>query len=198
MTNDETYTIFTKDYEQISNLSKGSYVTTRSADGAIQNMEILEEVLNGYINEAIQVMNEAINIFNSQVKPPRRPTRNPLSKRRPGDPMVFRDEKPAARLTRNQAILNETTIAVAYKLVRRSTRQLVTYDRRGMMEDLTLDRASLDVTPVPLPEHMLITFVACRVAGMCQEWKHCGIWRYTTIESKHFSITSVKARGRRI
>lgn len=118
MTNDETYNIFTKDYEQISTLTKGSYVATRSSDGAIQDMEILEDVLNGHINEAILVMNEAINRFNTQIAPSRRSGRKlEIWRRRPGDPMVFRDERPAARLTRNQAILNGSTLAIAYKLV---------------------------------------------------------------------------------
>ena len=65
MTNNETYSIHPQDYEQISRFVRGVYNVTKSDDGSAQEMEITESVLNGPINEAIQVINGAIRLFNS-------------------------------------------------------------------------------------------------------------------------------------
>jgi hypothetical protein len=61
MTNNETYTIDPRDYEQISTLTKGTYNLTSCDDGSICDLEITELVLNESINEAIILVNKAIN-----------------------------------------------------------------------------------------------------------------------------------------
>ena len=125
MTDDQTYTISPKDYEQISTLTKGSYIVTQCQDNTICDMHITEEVLNGHINDAIQVMNNAINRYNSQISTSWKAGRRlDVLLRRNGDPVVFRDEKPAVRLTRVQAMLNGHVLAVAYKLQGRNVPKL--------------------------------------------------------------------------
>lgn len=118
MTNDETYSINPADYEQISTLAKGLYSIQRSEDSSICDLEISEWVLNASLNEAVEVINTAIRRFNYSAGPQQKQRRNIWSiKQRLHDPIIFPDVESAARLTRNQAMLNNTTLlAVAYKL----------------------------------------------------------------------------------
>ncbi len=106
-----------KDYEQISTLTKGLYILTRCKDSGICELEVSEVALTECINEAIQTVNNAIQVFNSQATPNLKGGRRlSILRRRSGDPMVFRHVEPAARLTRNQARLDDQILAVAYKL----------------------------------------------------------------------------------
>lgn len=118
MTNDETYSIDPADYEQISTLTKGLYSITRSEDNSICDLEISESLLNGNLNEAVDVINDAIRRFNYSARPQQKQKRSLWAiKTRSHDPMVFPDVEPAVRLTRNQAMLSNTQLlAVAYKL----------------------------------------------------------------------------------
>ena len=124
MSNDETCTISPADYEQISTLTKGLYSITRCEDDSICDLEITETLLNGSINEAVQVMNAAINRFNSGAEPSGREKRNKLTVWRGGrhdeQPSVFLDVDAAARLTRNCARMGGNVLAVAYKLGQRN------------------------------------------------------------------------------
>ena len=88
MTNDETYSIHPQDYEQISRFDKGVYNVTKSDDGSGHDLEITERVLNGPINEAIQVINGAIRLFNSNNGSVSK-QRRWLSRGKPGPPGVF-------------------------------------------------------------------------------------------------------------
>ena len=117
MTNDETYTIHPGDYEPISRLTKGLYNVTKCEDSSIRDLEISETVINGSINEAVQVINDAIRRFNSNAGPSQNKRRSRwVFKPKPWEPMVFPDVDAASRLTRNQATLDNMVLAVAYKL----------------------------------------------------------------------------------
>jgi hypothetical protein len=90
MTNDETYSIHPQDYEQISRFVKGVYNVTKSDDGSAHEMEITEVVLNDPINEATQVINGAIRLFNSTNGSVTKKQKNWLMmKGRSGQPGVF-------------------------------------------------------------------------------------------------------------
>lgn len=87
----------------------------------MHDLEITEIVLNGAINEAVRVINDAIRKFNFRSgTPPRQKRSKWVWKPRPEEPIVFPDVESAARLTRNQATLNGDLLAVAYKLNGRS------------------------------------------------------------------------------
>jgi hypothetical protein len=117
MTNDETYSIHPEDYEQISRLSKGLYNITRCEDGTISDLEVTETVLNIAINEAIQVINNAIRIFNSSLgSTSKQKSRRWLTAGKPLRPAVFSDLNAAHRLTKCKAVVDGTVLAVAYKL----------------------------------------------------------------------------------
>lgn len=122
MSNNETYTIHPADYEQISTLTKGLYSLTKTEDASICDLEISEVLLNGAINEAVRVINDAISKFNFNSRPPPRQKRKGWELIKPwsGTPLVFRDIESANRLTRNQAMLNGELLAVAYKLNNRN------------------------------------------------------------------------------
>ena len=117
MTNNETYTIHPSDYEQISTMTKGVYTAMRCEDSSIRDLEISEDVINGAINEAIRVINDAIRKFNFKTDPPSRQKRSKwVWKPKAGEQLVFRDLEAAGRLTRNLAMLDGNLLAVAYKL----------------------------------------------------------------------------------
>lgn len=119
MTNNETYTIDSADYEQISTLTKGVYSVTKCDDNAICEMEINESLINGNINEAIRIINDAIRVFNSRSGPAPGQRRNKFVSAlmsRNGEPLTFPNIESASRLTRNQVMLNGDRLAVAYKL----------------------------------------------------------------------------------
>lgn len=136
MTNDETYSIHPEDYEQISRLSKGLYNITRCEDGTTSDLDITETVLNTAINEAIQVINNAIRIFNSSLgSTSKQKSRKWLTPARSRGPAVFSDLNAAHRLTKCKATVDGTVLAVAYKLngkpvPKREATHYSTYTRR--------------------------------------------------------------------
>jgi hypothetical protein len=126
MTDDTTYTINPKDYEQISTLSKGLYTLSKCDDNSICDLEVRETVLNNSINEAITIVNNAIKVFNSQAAPYSKGGRAlSVLKRGSGYPIVYRDIEPSVRLTRNEARLNGDILAVAYKQNGRNVPKIV-------------------------------------------------------------------------
>ena len=68
MTTGETYKIDPADYEGLSSLTKGSYYVTKAEDGRRCRLDISEIMLNGNINEAMRVLNNAIEAFNSSTE----------------------------------------------------------------------------------------------------------------------------------
>ena len=80
-------------------------------------MEIMETTLNAAINEAIQVINNAIRVFNSSHgSPSSRRSRNWLSAPKPRGPPVFADAVAPSRVTKCNAMIGGTLLAVAYKI----------------------------------------------------------------------------------
>lgn len=120
MTDDETYSIHPADYERISTLAKGLYSISRCGDNSICDLDITETLLNRSLNEAVDVANDAIRRFKSIARSPQKQRRSVWAVgrlRQSNDPVMFSNIEPAPRLTRNQAILDNTQLlAVAYRL----------------------------------------------------------------------------------
>ncbi|KAK0278706.1 hypothetical protein LTR35_008970 [Friedmanniomyces endolithicus] len=117
LTNSESYTIHPDDHDRISTLTAGHFDVTSCEDASICGLLISEVVLNRDINEAIRVINVAIRQFNARSTPSGKSVTRSLLRKR-AEPLVFPDLEAAARLTRNQAVLQPagTILAVAYKL----------------------------------------------------------------------------------
>ncbi|KAK0338071.1 hypothetical protein LTR02_002084 [Friedmanniomyces endolithicus] len=117
LTNSESYTIHPDDHDRISTLTAGHFDVTSCEDASICGLLNSEVVLNRDINEAIRVINVAIRQFNARSTPSGKSVTRSLLRKR-AEPLVFPDLEAAARLTRNQAVLQPagTILAVAYKL----------------------------------------------------------------------------------
>ncbi|KAK5125215.1 hypothetical protein LTR85_000891 [Meristemomyces frigidus] len=116
LTNHETYTIHPKDYQHISTLTKGLYSVTRGEEGSVWELEVTEVVMNRAINDGIRILNEAIRRFNAKAGPPQSSRRGSVLIKRRKEPQLFPEVPLASRLTRNEAWLHGTLLAVAYKV----------------------------------------------------------------------------------
>lgn len=121
MTNNVTYTMHPGDYERMSTLAPGIYTVTRCPDKGSCTLNVTATHVNRDINEAIRVMNAAIQQFNAHNVPhaKQRQIGNLLQKSRRRDipdSTIYPDMDHAARLTRNHAMLAGVKLAVAYKL----------------------------------------------------------------------------------
>lgn len=121
LTNTTTYKIHPQDYEHIATLTPGEYSVEEAGPGGnIYLLRITETVVNDQINEAIKVINKAIQKFHT--RPQTKPTRwnGTVSRRlvrnaQPDQDVIFQAVEPAARLTRNEAWIDRCRIALAYK-----------------------------------------------------------------------------------
>jgi hypothetical protein len=60
LTNNENYTMNPRDYEKISTLTRGTYGLTKCEDGTICDIVVTEYDLTEHINNAIELVNRAI------------------------------------------------------------------------------------------------------------------------------------------
>ena len=131
LTNQYRYVIGTQELEKITCMTAGKYSVTE-ADGSFRifDLDITEQLINGSLCDAITQLNEVIGKLNHYLASPRR--RDVLTRMRSirtisdryHGTKPFPEVKSSGRLTHHFAVLNQETLAVAYKVEgRKITRQ---------------------------------------------------------------------------
>ncbi|MCJ1402768.1 hypothetical protein MMC11_005989 [Xylographa trunciseda] len=119
MTNGSRYTISPNDLDKITCLQPGLYTVWEPGSGGRElDLEVQEFHLNVELEKSIRRMNEIIHEINGRLATPRRHssvTRR-LMKKNVSELSFLNDFKGSGRLTKDLALLNQDTLAMAYKI----------------------------------------------------------------------------------
>ena len=119
MTDDSKYVISPKDLDKIVYMTPGSYPVQETTERKrCFDLVIRETQLNGELYQAIKMINEIVQRVNQWLANPRR-SGNMVSKivRKRSDPQPFlNDVRGSGRLVKVFAVLDQATLAVAYKV----------------------------------------------------------------------------------
>ena len=140
------YIIGTSDLEKVTCITRGRYSIVESEGGRTFDLEVIEEVVNRVLYEAIRQMNNIIHQLNSHLASPRRTTvlarmaSMRVSGGRSREATSFGEIKGSGRLTLHWAGLNEQYLAVAYKVEGRKI------TRRDLSRNLASDLGKMNAT----------------------------------------------------
>jgi hypothetical protein len=139
MTNGDQYTIGSSDLDRITCLTAGSYsVQEAGLDGRSYDLVVTENHLNAEVYEAMRKTQGIVRTLNFLSTYNRRGFKDRFLGGRRASEIVFLQEcRGSGRLTRSTATLNQTVLAVAYKvegrkITRRDAMRTMTHDIQEM------------------------------------------------------------------